>query len=70
LRDGFADSVISATTAEIPAQTVANVLWGRMWVAIEKCFTRHNKPRGTEAALGSVIVHKGLLQGMQLPALH
>jgi hypothetical protein len=41
-----------------------------MGVAIEKCFTRHNKPRGTEAALGSVIVHKGLLQGMQLPALH
>ena len=65
LRDGFADTRIGSTAAQVAAQSVANLFFCRTRIFVEKRLAGHDEPWSAEAALLRVVLHEGLLNGMQ-----
>ena len=64
----MANAVISTAAAEVPTESVANLLRGRVRVLIQKGLGGHDKSRCTESALGTIVVHEGLLERKQFVA--
>src|SRR5688500_6363910 len=64
--DGAHDVMVARAPAEIPLETGADLLLGRMRVAAEQLVRRHDHSGRAEAALKSVLFGERLLQRMQL----
>jgi hypothetical protein len=64
-QQGFGNARICPTAAEIPAHPPPDVIESRRGILGQKCLGRHDKSRGAVSTLGSIRIHKRLLQRVQ-----
>src|SRR6266550_8605302 len=62
--DRLDDVVVAGTAAEVALEPHADLLLGRVGVALEQLLGRHDHARRAEPALETMLVPEGLLQGM------
>ncbi len=66
VQDRLDDLLIAGATAEIPFQTVPDLLFGRLGILLQQRNGRHDHSGRAVAALQSVFLPKGILHRMQL----
>src|SRR5581483_1165907 len=70
LGDGILYPVVGSAAAEIAAQAATDVFGSCARMAVKKRLGSDHKTGGAEPALGGIVFHEGLLDGMQLAVLH
>src|ERR1051325_5779752 len=67
--DRAEDVVVAGAAADVAFEFVANALPIELWLAVDHVDGGHDHPRRAKAALESVVVAEGLLDGMELSIL-
>src|ERR1700730_7156551 len=70
LHHGRSHTHVGSASTKISAQPFLHLLGSRVWVFVKECLTGNHESRSAEATLLSVVINKGLLNRMQLVALH
>ena len=65
-QNGFKDMWVGSATAEVSAGSFFYLFEGGVWIGLQQVCTAHQHARRTESTLGSIVVDKSLLEGMQL----
>jgi len=69
LAAAWIDVVVTGAAAEVTLQPKSDLPLARVGIAFQQLLGRHDHPRGTEAALQTMLIPEGLLQRMQRRAL-
>src|SRR5579885_3722585 len=64
--DCICDVLIASAAAEIAFQSLSDLFFRRIWIAVEDLTGRHNHSRRTVTALQTVLLPESFLHRMQL----